>query len=65
VQGKCPNFGEVVQVSAEPSPEVKAAAEKDMKMQKLQKEIEAAGKAGDMNKVMALSKKLKEIIAQS
>jgi len=57
----CPNFGDHVEVSTGPSPEVKKAAERDKKMAALQKEIEAAGRKGDMNKVMELSRKMKEL----
>eukprot|EP00466_Bigelowiella_natans_P016655 jgi/Bigna1/133033/aug1.19_g7741 len=57
----CPNFGDHIEVSTGPSPEVKKAAERDKKMAALQKEIEAAARKGDMNRVMELSKKMKEL----
>jgi len=51
---KCPQIGEIVKVSEGPSPEVAKAAERDKKMAALQKEIEAAGKQGDMKTVIKL-----------
>eukprot|EP00471_Norrisiella_sphaerica_P004743 CAMPEP_0184490080 /NCGR_PEP_ID=MMETSP0113_2-20130426/17089_1 /TAXON_ID=91329 /ORGANISM="Norrisiella sphaerica, Strain BC52" /LENGTH=286 /DNA_ID=CAMNT_0026873819 /DNA_START=140 /DNA_END=999 /DNA_ORIENTATION=+ len=60
---KCPQIGEIVKVSEGPSPEVAKAAERDKKMAALQKEIEAAGKQGDMKTVMELSKKMKVLAA--
>mmetsp|Transcript_22591 Transcript_22591/g.39942 ORF Transcript_22591/g.39942 Transcript_22591/m.39942 type:complete len:318 (+) Transcript_22591:156-1109(+) len=60
---KCPEIGDIIQVSLAPSPEIAQAAERDKKLAVLKEKIAAAGRAGDIDAVMELSTQLKELAA--